>query len=250
MKSMLSLPDRRPVIEVVAVTRHYPSGTGIVRALDGVDLTVERGEAVAVTGPSGSGKTTLLNLIAGLDRPSSGSVSVLGTGLESSSERDLARLRAQHIGLVFQDPHLLSGLTALENLVAARLPWGRWRELEAEARTLLTELGLGDRLDSPPSRLSGGERQRVGIARALMGAPELLLADEPTGNLDAATTEELIRVLEGVRQEHGLTVVLCTHDPAVAAFADRVVRLAGGRIDGERRFEREGPLEAHELGER
>lgn len=172
---------------------------------------------------------------------------MLGTNIVDSSERELADFRARHIGLVFQDPHLLSGLTALENLVAARLPWGHWADLQVQARELLAELGLANRLDASPSQLSGGERQRVGLARALMGSPELLLADEPTGNLDAATTEELVALLERVRCERGLTIVLCTHDPAVAALADRIVRLVGGRIDCERRLDLVGPLEARAL---
>lgn len=244
-----SLPERLPAAALHGVSRTYASGPDVVHALVDVDLHVSRGEAVAITGPSGSGKTTLLNLVAGLDRPTDGTVTVLGVRVDGASERELAEFRARHVGLVFQDPHLLSGLTALENLVAARLPWGRWRELQEQARALLEELGLGGRLDAPPSRLSGGERQRVGLARALMGSPELLLADEPTGNLDAATTEELLRVLESVRQNHGLTVVVCTHDAAVAAFADRVVRLAGGRIEGEQRLERSVRLEPRVLGE-
>ena len=244
-----SLPERLPVITLDGVSRAYTSGSDVVHALAQIDLRVARGEAVAITGPSGSGKTTLLNLIAGLDRPSGGSIHVLGTHVDGASERELAEFRARHLGLVFQDPHLLSGLTALENLVAARLPWGRWRDLQAEAVALLTELGLGDRLDAPPSRLSGGERQRVGLARALMGHPELLLADEPTGNLDAATTEELIGMLERVRRDHDLTIVLATHDPAVAAFAERVVRLVGGKIDGEQRLDRAAPLETRILEE-
>ncbi|MGO9204721.1 MAG: ABC transporter ATP-binding protein [Candidatus Limnocylindrales bacterium] len=247
MNALLSLPERQPAIALAGVARTYISGADVVCALTAIDLRVARGEAVAITGPSGSGKTTLLNLVAGLDRPTAGTITVFGTRLEDASERELAEFRAHHVGLVFQDPHLLSGLTALENLVAARLPWGHWRELQAEARVLLSELGLGARLDAPPSRLSGGERQRVGLARALMGSPELLLADEPTGNLDAATTEGLIGVLEAVRHAHDLTIVLATHDPAVAAFADRVVHLAGGRVDGERRLDREGPLEARTL---
>ena len=250
MSAPPSLPERLPAIALERVSRTYTSGRDVVHALEGVDLLIARGEAVAITGPSGSGKTTLINLVSGLDRPTTGSIAVLGTYVDGASERELGEFRAQHVGLVFQDPHLLSGLTALENLVAARLPWGRWRELQVEARALLVELGLTERLDAPPSRLSGGERQRVGLARALMGSPELLLADEPTGNLDAATTDELIGVLERVRRTHGLTIVLATHDPAVAAFADRVVHLVGGRIDGEHRLDRAAPLEARALEDR
>ena len=250
MSEPSSLPERLPAIALAGVSRAYASGPAVVQALTSVDLQVARGEAVALTGPSGSGKTTLLNLVAGLDRPTEGTISVLGTQVDTASERALAEFRAGHLGLVFQDPHLLSGLSALENLVAARLPWGHWRALEAEGRRLLSELGLGNRLDAPPSRLSGGERQRVGLARALMGHPELLLADEPTGNLDAATTDELLRVLERVRRDHGLTVLVCTHGPAVAAFAERVVRLVGGQIDGEQRLDRPGPLEVRALEDR
>jgi putative ABC transport system ATP-binding protein len=246
----MSSRERRAAVELTGVSRHYATGTAVVRALDGIDLRVPVGEAIAVTGPSGSGKTTLLNLISGLDRPTSGVVNVLGTSIAGASERELADFRAHHVGLVFQDPHLLSGLSALENLIAARLPWGHPRDLRAEARALLVELGLADRLDAPPSRLSGGERQRVGVARALMGDPEIILADEPTGNLDAVTTEDLLGVLAQVRRQHALTVVLCTHDPAVAAFADRVVRLVGGRIDGERRLDRAGALDARALADR
>ena len=250
MSVPLSLPERLPAIALDGVSRTYTSGGSRVPALAQIDLRVVRGEAVAITGPSGSGKTTLLNLVSGLDRPTDGTITVLGTRIDGASERELAEFRARHVGLVFQDPHLLSGLTALENLVAARLPFGHWRDLQAQARGLLVELGLGERLDAPPSRLSGGERQRVGLARALMGQPELLLADEPTGNLDAGTTEELIGLLERVRREHELTIVVCTHDPAVAAFGERVVRLVGGRVDGEQRLDRPGPLEVRALEER
>ena len=250
MSERLSLPDRLPVVDATRVTRRYETGERTVLALDAVDLRVKRGAAVAIMGPSGSGKTTLLNLIAGLDRPTSGTVMILGTDIRSASERELAAYRAGKLGLVFQDPHLLAGLTALENLVAARLPWGAWKDLAVKARGLLTELGLGDRLDAPPSRLSGGERQRVGLARALMGDPELLLADEPTGNLDAATTDELLAVLGRVRRDHDLTIVLATHDPAVAAFADRIVHLAGGKVDGEQQLDRAGEIEARALEDR
>lgn len=250
MTRPLSLPERRPAIELAGVARHYATGTTVIRAIDGVDLSVDRAEAVAVTGPSGSGKTTLLNLISGLDRPTSGTISVLGLSVDEAPERELSEFRGRHLGLMFQDPHLLAGLTAVENLAAARLPWAHWRDSEARAREVLAELGLGDRLDASPSRLSGGERQRVGLARALMGRPQILLADEPTGNLDAAATDDLLRVIEAAREECHLAVVLCTHDPAVAAFADRVVRLVSGRVDGEQRLDRGGPLEPRALVDR
>ena len=167
---MLHLSVRAdPAVALTRVTRAFQSGGDEVVALAEVSLTVAVDETVAITGPSGSGKTTLLNLIAGLDRPTSGTVTVLGQDLTSLKERDLTAFRARSLGLVFQDPHLLPGLTALENVIAARLPWARRRVLEPEARRLLKAVGLGSRMNHPPARLSGGERQRVGIARALLG---------------------------------------------------------------------------------
>jgi putative ABC transport system ATP-binding protein len=202
---------------------------------------------MALTGPSGSGKSTLLNLVAGLDRPSSGGITVLGQRLTGLRERDLTAFRARSLGLVFQEPHLLPGLSALDNVVVARLPWQRRSELEPEARKLLAAVGLGGRVGFPPARLSGGERQRVAIARALLGQPSLLLADEPTGNLDAGTTEEILALLEELRQELGLTLVIATHDPAVAAMADRVVRLVSGRVDAASSLRADAPVDVHEL---
>jgi putative ABC transport system ATP-binding protein len=223
-----------PGIRLAGVGRVHPSGAGEVWALREVSMLIEPGEAVAVTGPSGSGKSTLLNLIGGLDRPSQGEVQVFGHRLDRMRERALTAFRARHVGMVFQDPHLLPALTALENVVAARLPWGSRRALERDARDLLAAVGLGARLDHPPGRLSGGERQRVGLARALLGRPALLLADEPTGNLDAATTESLLDLLDTVRADFDLTMVVATHDPAVAATAGRIVRLADGQVADDR----------------
>jgi ABC-type lipoprotein export system ATPase subunit len=248
-------PDRReieasggaPAIDLRAVGRVYPSGGGELVALRHVDLRVDEGESLAVTGPSGSGKTTLLNLIAGLDRPSVGEVRVLGRLLNHAREAELTAFRAGAIGLVFQDPHLLPGLTALENVIAARLPWASWHTLEAEARELLAAVGLAGRLHLPAARLSGGERQRVGIARALLGRPRLLLADEPSGDLDLTATEEVLTLLTEVRLERALTLVVATHDPAMAAVADRIVRLAGGHVVQDRRHEGSGLLEVHRL---
>ena len=245
-------PDQRetetaPAIDLRGVARLYPSGGGELAALRDVDLRVEEGDSVAITGPSGSGKTTLLNLIAGLDRPTCGEVRVLGRLLNRARERELTAFRAGAIGLVFQDPHLLPGLTALENVVAARLPWASWHALEGDARELLAAVGLAERLHVPPARLSGGERQRVGIARALLGRPRLLLADEPSGDLDLTATEEILTLLSRVRAERDLTLVVATHDPAMAVVADRVVRLAGGRVVQDHRHERNTLLEVHRI---
>jgi predicted ABC-type transport system involved in lysophospholipase L1 biosynthesis ATPase subunit len=225
---------REPAIELRGVGRLFPSGSEQVRALRDVDLIIYPGEAVAISGISGSGKTTLLNLIAGLDQPTSGEIRVLGQNLAALSEGKITAFRAKSIGLVFQDPHLLPGLSAIENVAVARLPWGRRGELLKEAKKLLEALGLGERLHHPPSRLSSGERQRVGLARALLGQPQILLADEPTGNLDAKTTEGLIALLSDLREEMGITLVIATHDPAVAAMAQRIVRLLGGTIESDR----------------
>ena len=234
-------------VVVAGVTRAFQSGGEVVNALEDVSVAVGAGEAVAITGPSGSGKTTLLNLIAGLDRPTAGTVTVLGHDLGALKERDLTGFRARSLGIVFQDPHLLPGLTALENVIAARLPWARRRALEPDARKLLIAVGLGARTNHPPARLSGGERQRVGIARALLGQPRLLLADEPTGNLDAGSTEELIALLNDLRTDFRLTLVIATHDPAVAAIADRVVQLRGGHVVDERSQSPARQIEVREL---
>lgn len=236
-----------PIIELRGVSRIYPSGVEQVSALRDVGLIIFPGEAVAITGPSGSGKTTLLNLIAGLDRPSSGEVSVLGQNLGDMSERKLTAFRAKSVGLVFQDPHLLPGLSAVENVAVARLPWGRRSDLMKEAKKLLEAIGLNQRLHHPPSRLSAGERQRVGLARALIGQPQILLADEPTGNLDSKTTEGLIALLSELREEMRITLVIATHDPAVAAMAERVVRLLGGSIESDRSVPVLRPVEAQTL---
>jgi putative ABC transport system ATP-binding protein len=236
-----------PAIALTRVTRAFQSGGDEVIALAEVSLTIAVGETTAITGPSGSGKTTLLNLVAGLDRPTSGTVIVLGQDLTSLKERDLTAFRAKSLGLVFQDPHLLPGLTALENVIAARLPWTKRRLLEPEARKLLKVVGLSSRMNHPPARLSGGERQRVGIARALLGQPRLLLADEPTGNLDIGSTEELLNLFEELRSDLGLTVVVATHDPAVAAIAHRVIRLSGGRIVEDRLQPSADRIEVREL---
>lgn len=211
-------------------------GSTEVRALTDVTFAIAPGEAVAITGPSGSGKTTLLQLVSGLDLPTEGEVIVLGQRVDQLGEGDRTALRARSIGIVFQDPHLLVGLSVLDNVIAARLPWERRNTLEPRARELLTAVGLGDRLDFGPARLSGGERQRVALARALLGSQSILLADEPTGNLDAATTDEVVDLLDRLRAARDLTVIVATHDPAVAAFADRVIRLADGRLDGAARL--------------
>lgn len=217
-------------VDLISSSRFYHDAGIEVAAVRDVSLTFERGESVAIMGPSGSGKTTLLNLIAGLDRATDGEVVVLDQSLTGLSESDLTQFRAQNLGLVFQEPHLLAGLSALENVIVARLPWEKRSELEPRARDLLAVLGLEARAGHPPSKLSGGERQRVGVARALLGRPALVIADEPTGNLDVEATGELLRFLEELRRDLGLTLIVATHDNAVAETMDRTVRMSGGRV--------------------
>jgi putative ABC transport system ATP-binding protein len=200
------------VVRTVGLTRRYKMGDAFVDALRDVDLTISRGEFVALAGPSGSGKSTVLNLIGGLDRPTSGQVWINGIELSASDERTLTRHRRQHVGFVFQSFNLLPRLTAEENVA------------------LPEQMGLGARLTHRPTQLSGGEQQRVAIARALVGQPALLLADEPTGNLDTAIGAEIMALLKELNQEEGLTLMVVTHDPEVATFADRIVRLRDGRI--------------------
>ena len=220
------------VVRAVGLARRYKMGGTFVDALQGANLTLTRGEFVALVGPSGSGKSTVLNLIGGLDRPTSGEVWIDGTELGSSDERTLTRHRRQHVGFVFQSFNVLSRLTAVANvalpLMFSGVPEG---ERRARARDLLQRVSLGARLDHRPTQLSGGEQQRVAIARALVAQPALLLADEPTGNLDTATGAEIMGLLKELNQEQGLTLLVVTHDTEVAAFADRVVRLRDGQVE-------------------
>jgi putative ABC transport system ATP-binding protein len=217
-----------PIFELRGVRKTFGSGDALVTAVDGIDLTIDSGEFLVIAGPSGSGKTTLLQLLGALDRPSGGEVLFEGRDLEHMSDRDLARLRAATLGFVFQQFNLIPTLTAQQNVEAA-IPDRKKADRRARARALLGQVGLGHRLDNLPTQLAGGEQQRVAIARALANDPRLLLADEPTGNLDTANGEQIIDLLRGLNAQ-GLTVVLITHDPAIAGSAGRLVRLRDGRV--------------------
>jgi putative ABC transport system ATP-binding protein len=217
------------MIELRGVSKTVPSGAGHLTILHPLDLTIESGRVAAITGPSGSGKSTLLGLLAGLDAPSTGSVILDGVDITTLDEDSLARLRGTRIGFVFQFFHLLPSLTALENVLVpmeiAGVP-----KAGARAKTLLDEVGLADRGHHYPSQLSGGEQQRVAIARALANNPPILLADEPTGNLDSATGRSVIDLLLDVNRTRKTTLVLVTHDPELAAVADVAIALRDGRV--------------------
>ncbi len=221
------------MIRLSGIRKRLRSGDGMVEILRGIDLEVVRGESVAVIGPSGSGKSTLLGLIAGLDAPSEGQVTLGDTDLASLDEDGRARLRGERIGFVFQSFHLMPTLTALENVMVP-LELAGEPAAEATALGLLERVGLGRRAGHYPAQLSGGEQQRVALARALARRPEVVLADEPTGNLDAATGRQVIDLLLELHRERGTTLVLVTHDPAVASRSGRVVELREGLIWSDR----------------
>jgi len=218
-----------PHVELRSLTRILPSGGRTLTILDQVNLSIDAGDSVAILGPSGSGKSTLLGLIAGLDRPTSGEVLLDGRPIHGLSEDDLARLRRREIGFVFQSFQLLPHLTARENVLLPLEIAGEDRAGE-RADALLAGVGLAERGHHYPAQLSGGEQQRVALARAFAPRPRLLLADEPTGNLDGATGARVLDLLDALRREGGTTLVLVTHDPALAARTDRQVHLRDGRV--------------------
>jgi putative ABC transport system ATP-binding protein len=216
------------MIQLTNVSKSY-GDSGVVQALHNLSLTVEQGERVAVMGPSGSGKSTLLNLICGLDQPTSGSIKLEGVELADLDDDRRTRLRREKIGMIFQTFNLLPTLSALENAaLPLRLQGLRRRETEDRAKAMLERVGLKARAHHRPDELSGGERQRVAIARALVFRPPILLGDEPTGNLDSATGEDILRLLDDLHREFNTTVLLVTHNDLAAAFCDRVLTLRDG----------------------
>jgi putative ABC transport system ATP-binding protein len=221
------------LLELEGIRKRFPMGERAVEALRGIDLRIGSGEFVAIMGPSGSGKTTLLEILGAISRPSEGRYRFAGESIEDLDDDGLADLRAQRIGFVFQTFNLMPRMSAVRNAALPLLYAGvRRREREARARTLLERLGLGHRLDHRPAQLSGGERQRVAIARALVNDPRLLLADEPTGNLDASTGREILEIFRGLH-DRGRAIVAVTHSEEVAAFAQRVIRIRDGFVEPE-----------------
>jgi ABC-type lipoprotein export system ATPase subunit len=225
-----------PVLRAHGLEKEYGQGAGLVRALDGVDLEVASGETLAVMGPSGCGKSTLLHLLGGLERPSAGEVWLEGRRVDRLSEKALARVRRRAIGFVFQAFHLMDELTAVENVEMPALLAGRApRAARRQAAELLEQVGLADRAEHLPSALSGGECQRVAIARALSNEPLVLLADEPTGNLDSVATLDVLRLLDSLRSA-GQTLLIVTHDDRIAATADRLISMRDGAFVEETRL--------------
>jgi putative ABC transport system ATP-binding protein len=225
-----------PVARARNLRKDYGSGEGLVRAVDGIDLDVIRGETVAVMGPSGCGKSTLLHLLGGLDRPTAGELWLAGQRIDEMSERALAHLRRSDIGFVFQAFQLMDELTVLENVELPALLAGRSpRAARHRATELLEQVGLTQRTAHPPTALSGGQRQRVAIARALANEPVIVFADEPTGNLDSVATTELLRLFDALHAS-GLTLVIVTHDERVAATADRLISMRDGAFVGDTRL--------------
>ncbi len=220
-----------PLVIAAGLRRAYRRGSRQVEALRGVDLTVSPGELLMVIGPSGGGKSTLLNLIGGLDRPDGGTLQVAGVDLGRAGQRDLDTYRRRHVGFVFQFFNLISTLDAIDNVALALLARGTgWAESRERAAALLGEFGLAERSHHLPAELSGGEQQRVAIARAVVATPDLILADEPTGDVDAANTVTIMELLQRLNREQGVTVIAVTHDPAVLPFATRVVTLRDGVV--------------------
>lgn len=218
----------KPIVKIAGLTKTYQVGDHTVEALRGVDLTINEGEIVAIMGPSGSGKTTLLNMLGGLDRPSSGNVTVSGLALHAMSDRELSAYRNKVIGFVFQFFYLQPFLSVRRN-VAVPLLFSQ-QQSHADIDGALNAVGLLDRAEHLPSQLSGGQAQRAAIARALVNRPRILLADEPTGNLDQRTANEILGLLRELNQEFGTTIVLVTHDKHVASLADRVLTMRDGRL--------------------
>lgn len=221
----------QPIIEVKKLHKEYPLGEETVVALGQINLTVQRGEICCIFGTSGSGKSTLLNLLAGMEKPTSGEVWIGGVPVSRLSEEQLAAFRQRHLGFVFQSYNLLPGLTATENVAMPLMFRGvGQQQRESAAREMLCRVGLSHRLDYYPGQMSGGQQQRAGIARAFLARPDVVFADEPTGNLDSKTTVEVMEMICAFSRDFHQTIILVSHDPEMAAYADRIVTLIDGAI--------------------
>ena len=225
------------VIKIRGIRRDFPLGQEIVKVLKGIDLDIDRGEYVALMGPSGSGKSTLMNLLGCLDTPTAGTYELNGQDVSSMSDDELAEIRNKEIGFVFQTFNLLPRTTALENVALPMVYAGASKaERKIRAEEVLTDVGLADRMDHKPNQLSGGQRQRVAVGRALVNKPSIILADEPTGNLDSKTSLEIMNLFDAIHKS-GNTVILVTHEEEVAAHAHRVIRLRDGMVESDTRRE-------------
>ena len=228
---MIKNPSHRATLQISHVTKRYGAGSTEVTAVRDVSLSVSPGEIVLIMGPSGSGKTTLLSMLGALLKPTEGTIQLNGTTISALAENRLPDIRLKQFGFIFQDFNLLSALTALENVaIVAELAGAKSGEAKRKAASLLTELGLGERLNFPPEKLSGGEKQRVAIARALVNDPRLILADEPTANLDSKIGHEIMRLLRNIAKEQGRSVVIVSHDQRIKDIADRVLWLEDGEF--------------------
>lgn len=227
----------KPVIKIRNITRNFPLGNDVVKVLKGIDLDIERGEYVALMGPSGSGKSTLMNLLGCLDTPTSGVYELNGKNVSNMTDDELAEIRNKEIGFVFQTFNLLPRTTALENVALPMIYAGYSKKDRLErAREVLISVGLGDRMDHKPNQLSGGQRQRVAVGRALVNNPSIILADEPTGNLDSKTSVEIMNLFNKIH-EAGNTVILVTHEEEIAENAHRIIRLRDGMIESDTKKE-------------
>jgi putative ABC transport system ATP-binding protein len=237
------------LLQAKKLRKNFTRGTTEVEALRGVDLSISKGEFVSIMGPSGSGKSTLLHLIGGLDLPTSGEVLIDGEPIQNLSDQALSEFRRRKLGFIFQFFNLLPTLSALENVALPRLLDGQSiSEVEGKAKALLTQMGLGARIGHRPDQLSGGEMQRVAIARALVTDPLLILADEPTGNLDSKSGEAVLRLLAEMARERGHTILMVTHDANAASFGTRLVRLRDGEIESDTKIEPRKETHASETG--
>lgn len=220
-----------PVIEIKNVKKIYRMGNEVINAVDDVSFEIEKGEFCCLLGTSGSGKSTLLNLMAGIEKASAGQILIKGKNIRKMSEKELAKFRQKYLGFVFQSYNLLNSMTALENvefpLVFKRIPP---KKRKAAAKDMLEQVGLSARMNHMPKQMSGGQQQRVGIARAFVAKPEIVFADEPTGNLDTKTTMEVMNLIKRIAQENNQTIVMVTHDPRLAKFADKIIHILDGKI--------------------